>query len=424
MAWSDDIQTPLIITTGDGSQFTNVLWKNTCVKEIDFNMAEFDFPNVKGSYVNRAQHKGKKFSLDIYFQGDDNLDTALAFEKATLDPRPWKVVHPIYKSILVQPTSLKFDYTGFSVCNVTGTLIETIEFGVIQITESPRYSILFNKQQMDEAMVEGFSAQILQLKPAIKDVNTLKGFNKLVYDINVKMVKLTSDAGAYFNAFNAANSSILALASAPADAIRNLQTVLNYPSQFVNTIKTRITTIQGSMDSLIDQISNIAGVKDKVNFEKTGTILVSSMAVASVTSYDANGQLVEGTTLPDYQTKEDVLAIIAALQYALNQFLAALDSIQTANGGNEDSYVPNAEDTTNLINLVNFTITNLYSIALSAKQERIVILEKDSNMVLLAHRFYGLKQDDSSIDFLMKTNNILLDEYLQIKKGRTLKFYI
>jgi hypothetical protein len=424
MAWSDDIQTPLIIITGDGSQFTDVLWKNDAVKELDFNIAEFDFPSVRGSYINRGQPKGRKFSFNIFFQGDDHLDNALAFEKATLDPRPWKVTHPIFKSILVQPSSLKFDYSGFSVTQVTGTLLETIEYGVIQIVQSPRNSILFAKQEMDDLSVQSYEAQILQLRPTVNDINTLKGFNKLVYDINVKMVKLTTDAGGYFNAFNAANASLLALSSAPADALRNLQTVLNYPSQFVNTIKVRISTIQSSLDSLITQVNNLSGVKDKVNFQKTGTTLVSSMSIASVTSYDGDGNLVEGTTLPDYLTKEDVLAIITALQYALNLFLSALDSIQTDNGGNEDSFVPDADDITNLINLTNQTISNLYTIALSSKQERIVILERDSNVVLLTHRFYGLDQADANIDFFMKTNNILLDEYLQIKKGRTLKFYI
>lgn len=423
MSWQEAINTPFQITTGDGKIFT-VLWKNSAQKEVDYNLAEFDFPQIAGSLVVRGTNKARKFSLEIYFQGDDHLDNSLSFEQSANDPRPWKIKHPIYGALTIQPISLKFDYSGFNVTHITGVMHETIVFGGPKVTQIPFDKIIFDKAQMDDVVAVGYQTEIQQLIPSIKDINTLTGYNKLLYDIGVKTVKLTEDAGKYFNAFNAANASILTLTSNPLQAMRDLQTVINYPSLFVNTIKSRVASIQAQFDSLSAQIGSITRVSDKRSYESTGSTLVSSMARTSITSYDAGGNQVVNGVLPDYTTKGDVIFVIEALQAIFNSFLANLDTLQTANGGDEDSYIASADSISALDDLMNFTISNLYDIALSAKQERIILLEKDSNPILLTHRFYGLVDDDSTIDYFIKTNNIQTNELLQIQKGRQLSFYI
>lgn len=424
MSWKDKVQNPFIIVTGDGVTYSDLLWKNDCIKELDYNITEFDFPNIQGSLIFRGTNKARKFSLHIIFQGDDQLDQADQFEDSANDPRAWTVQHPIYGTITVQPVSLKFDPSGFNTTIVTGTLLETITFGGPKITKDPRIDILFQKQQMDELVAQAYQVEITQLKPGIKDVNTLSGFNKLIYDIGAKTVKLTEDAGNYFNAFNAANASIQSLASNPILAMQDFQTVINYPSQFVDSIKNRITTIQSQFSSLSGQVNKIFTINDKRNFEATGNTLVSSMAVTSVTSYDSGGNVVVGTILPDYATKQDVLDVITKIQVMYNAFLALLDQLQTTNGGLETSYIPDAGSLQALDQIISFTITNLTNIALSSKQERVVLLTEDSNIIIQAHKYYGLLVDDSTIDTIIKNNNIALNELIQLSKGRQLLFYI
>lgn len=424
MSWKDKVQNPFIITTGDGVTYSNILWKNDCIKELDYNITEFDFPNIQGSFIFRGTNRARKFNLHIVFQGDDNFDTSEQFEASANDPRAWVIQHPIYKTITVQPVSLKFDPSGFNTTVVTGTLLETITFGGPKITKDPRTDILFQKQQMDQTVAQAYQVEITQLKPGIKDVNTLTGYNKLVYDIGAKTVKLTEDAGNYLNAFNAANASIQSLASNPILAMQDFQTVINYPSQFVDSIKNRITAIQSQFSSLSGQAKNILSINDKRNFEATGNTLVSSMAVAAVTSYDANSNPVIGTVLPDYATKQDVLDVIDDIQIMYQALLALLDQLQTANGGLETSYIPDAASLQALDQIVNFTIVNLANIALSSKQERVVLLTEDSNVIIQAHKYYGLLVDDSTIDTIIKNNNISLNELIQLSKGRELIFYI
>lgn len=433
MSWLESVQNQLIITTGDGKPF-KPFWKNNCVKEIEYNIAQFDFPKIAGSLINRGTPTARKFSLDIVFQGDDHLEEALAFEVSAGDPRPWNIIHPIYGNILVQPVGLKFDYSAFNITQITGTVIETLGSAGLKIVIVPIDKIIADKSELDDVAVQSYNAlnelMIARERTASdigfssQQVDTLKGLNKILYDIGVKAVKLTEDASTYLNAFNAANASIDQFLTLPGLAMQTLQSVINFPGLMVTSINVRMDVLSAQLDSLGNQVSVISSVADKKNYETIGAGLVSSMSIAAIVSYDSNNEAVTTGLLPDYQTRADVLAIIALIQELYNTYLALLDTLQSDNGGTGTSYIPDADSLTGLDELIKFTIENLYSIALSSKQERAIVLNEDSNLIILAHRFYGLLADDSTIITLMKNNNICLNEILQIKKGRTMIYYI
>jgi len=68
--------------------------------------------------------------------------------------------------------------------------------------------------------------------------------------------------------------------------------------------------------------------------------------------------------------------------------------------------------------------SELFEIAISAQQERSILCDSDTNVILLAHRFYGLLIDDSTIQRVMDNNSIGLSEILDIKKGRKILYYV
>ena len=105
-------------------------------------------------------------------------------------------------------------------------------------------------------------------------------------------------------------------------------------------------------------------------------------------------------------------------------YIQTLEGIQSENGGSVDSFIPDANALQQLNALLNYTVANLFVIAMDAKQERSIILEEDSNWIVLAHRFYGLKQDDSTIEELIKNNNAGLNEMLQVRKNRKIVYYV
>lgn len=430
MSWEQDFQGKFIIRTGEGKSYYP-LWKNNAVKEITFNIAQFDFPNVKGSLIKRGTPQARQFSIEIYFHGEENLTTAHSFEASANDPRPWTISHPIFGQILCQPVGLKFDYSGYNITIITGSVLETLESAGLKTSLVPYDKIKFDKGVLDEVQSAAFNAS--QFDPKIKPVNfpsvtTQKGFlksiNQAIYEIGKKQIKLTEDAGEYLNKFSAANAAIDNMISQPQFAIRAIQEFVNYPAEIVTSVKIRLGVLRSQFQSLTDQISVGSSRVEKVYYEIFGNCTVSAMNTASITSYNSLNEVVTSGELPDYGTRADVLSVIGQLQEIYNTFLAKLDELQTDNGGLIDSYIPNADALSGVDDLMNYTIENLYTIALSSKQERTVVLEKDSNLILVAHRFYGLKPDDSTIDTLMKNNNICLNEILQLRKGRSLVYYI
>ena len=323
MSWVDAVQSPLIIKTGDGKQFSP-LWKNSCAKEIEYNIAQFDFPKIAGSLINRGTPTARKFSMEIYFQGETNLDDALAFEISANDPRPWTISHPIYGNILVQPIGLKFDYSGYNITQIIGTVIETLGSPGLKIVILPIDKINADKNTVDDVFAQSFNAEeeLLQSRkltasdlsaPNIRQVSTLTGINKALYDIGTKSIKLTEDAGKYLNLFNEANSAVNSLINAPLAAIQAIQALINFPGIMVTSIAVRISVLQNQLESLKSQL-DFTDRGDKKLFEVLGGGIISAMSQCSVTSYDSVGELINDGILPDYKTRKDVSNTIEKLQ--------------------------------------------------------------------------------------------------------------
>jgi hypothetical protein len=408
MSWIEKIKTDLIITTGDAKEY-RPQWLNA-TKSVDFNITEFDFVNVQGSLVDRREPKARKFNLELYFQGEDCLDTSSAFELSANDKRAWRVSHPFYGSIICHPASLLFDNTKLNVTKITGTIIETITNDKPKSNISPVDKITEDKQALDEVCAEVFAATVT---PEASDVSSMIDSTQQTYDEGA-LVARGDDAQNYFNLFNTANAAILNATAQPLAAIRALQAVINAPAIFADNVQNRFGLLQDQFDALRNQLTNIFSPNEKRIYQAQGSAMVSSMALAAATPQTAS----------EYGNMQTALDIAETLLNNYNQFLEDLDGLQTDNGGLPESYIPDPEPLIGLNDLISFTVSNLFDIALEAKQERAIILEEDSNAILLTHRFYGLDAADELLDYFIATNQIGLNELLQIRKGRRIFYYV
>lgn len=404
MSWIENIKSDLIITTGDSKVYTP-LWINA-TKNVEYNIAEFNFPNLDGTLVNRGRPMGRRYALEIYFQGDDNIEQALAFETSANDPRAWTLNHPFYGTMIVHPSELTFDNTKYNVSKITGMLLETITEDAPITATNALQEIQIIKENTDSNFAFYFANQA-NIKA--ENISTLQNNNALAYSKGKKITRSGELANAYFTAFNDANSAVLTATAKPLLAIRSIQTFFNAPAQFEASVKNRVGLFLDQYDILRLQIGDTK--TDKIIYENTGATLISG-AVSSSSIH------------AEYDKRSDVLFIIDLLILRYNQYLVDLDSIQSTSITDSESYVPDFDAQNTLNELVNYAIANLFNIALGAKQERIIYVENDSNVVLLAHRFYGLDVFDSTIDTIIKNNNIGLSEILKIKKGRKITYYV
>ncbi len=406
MSWIERISNPLIVKTGDSKSYT-ILWKNA-TRSREYNVAEFEFPEVDGTLVKRSRPKGMRYNIEFYFQGEDNIDNAEAFKVSADDSRAWTLSHPLYDNIIVQPLNLVFDNTAHNVTKVTGTVVETITEDRPKTSQDPVDKIAADKIALDEAFATSFANDV---QPNTVDKINLSSNVASAYNLGKKKVKLTVDAEAYFNAFNTANAAILDATSEPLAAMRAIQTVLNSPGYFADSVQNRISVLSDQVEALRVGIPGVLTTAAKRIFENNIASMISSMLYASSTP-----------ETDDYENRNDVVSVIETLIDNYNQYVTDLDSLQTENGGELDSYIPDADSFRSLNLLLNFTVSNLFTIALGSKQERSIILEDDSNVVLLTHRFYKL--DDTTLEKFINTNQIGINEMLQIRKGRMIKYYV
>ncbi len=409
MSWLEKVKSDFVITTGDGKSF-RPLWINA-TKAVEYNIAEFEFPNLEGTLVRRGTPKGRRYNLELFFQGEDHLDQSLAFETSAKDSRAWVISHPFYGNITVQPMGLIFDNTKYNDTKITGTVIETITDDSPRVGVVPVDKITEDKNNCDLSFANSYANNVV---PDAKDINAMNSNVAGFYSKASKIAK-SPDSEAYFNSFNNAKSDILQATDEPLKAIQSIQSMINAPALFATDIKTRLNLLINQFNGLRTTLNTIFSPNAKRLYENNAAGLISAMALCTANPQNAGA---------DYGNRLGVIAIIESVLTQYNLFIADLDILQTPNGGELDSYIPDAGSFILLNNLINYTISNLFDIALNAKQERIVYLEKDNNIINLTHRFYGLDVSDQNIETFMMNNNIGLNEILQIKKNRKIIYYV
>jgi prophage DNA circulation protein len=409
MSYQDKIKNNIRITTGDGKIYEPLSLVTSNTKSFEYNISEFNFPEVAGTKVDRRLHKGTRYPLEFYFQGDDNIDQSEAFELSAKDTRPWVVLHPIYGQFTCHPLSIEFDNSGIVTTKITVTVVETIT------DDGPRTSFDAKENALASASeaVESIGDYGGDITPDVSDVVDMQENVNQIYNESLSDI---SDEQTSTNYFNLYKKSVSATNNALTDFSNGILTItefLVFPSLFPIGVKFRLDLIKKQAEFLANKLSEITTVSKKQIFETQKGAVVCAAIQSALTPIEN-----------DYQNAVDVLSAMELVLQIHNDFVTELNELQTPDGTQEDSYLPNAEFMFNLSYSVDYAVSNLLQIALQAQQERIIYLDSDSNPILLTHRFYGIDQAQVNVQRLIDTNKITMRELIQIPKGRKIIYYV
>lgn len=409
MSWVTRVQQDISIELGDGRVFTPQYLNAQYIQE--YNLAVFNFPNVAGSLVRRREPKGRKFALEIYFQGDDHLDIAEDFRRSAADQRHWHITHPFYDDIRCQPQTLRFDNTKQNISKISGVVIETIPAVFPRGASLPADEINARKITLDETSAQNYAAQVEDLQSS--EVTTISQNVDVVESTTNDIIETQEEQVDFRNKVIAAQQAITNAIQEPLEAAREIQTVLNFPNQIVGNIRNRVNTLVEQLDRILVSLGAITGISrnQKVYYETSGVTLVSAACTATLVN-------------AEFDTRQDVDDVVNIILDMYNNFIENLDSLETDNQTEPDSYTPNPQNMLELEQLTYLTLSNLFDIALETQQEHTIVNEADSNMIILTHRVYGLDNEDENIERFKRTNNIGLKEILLIKKDREIKYFI
>lgn len=402
MTWEEKIQVPFFITTGDGQIFSPK-WRGA-EKEREFNTSQFEFINVYGTLVDRKKPQGAKLNLVFSFDGSDNIEMSDRFETACEDPRQWEIQHPIYGTIKGQPLSIKRDDSSLNITQITVSFMESIS------PDYPFENFSVKNNTMDKHRATSYALSVagvtnVEFTPADISAQT-EGLKSMASDLET-----LQDDNTYADFQNALNSGLKAidgLLQEPLNALQTVQNFLDLPSTYERAIQGRVAAYENIYWRLKESIETYS---DKKYYESMAGTVLSLISVVLVTP-------IRG----DYILVSDVANFLDRLGNLYADYQKTLDDLSVGINDINNSYSPDAEAQSLLSSQILYTLSNVYGFTFGAKREYIVYLTKDSNVILLTHRYLGLDVNDENIDTFVKLNNIKFNELFVLKKGREIKY--
>jgi hypothetical protein len=415
MSWLEQVNTEMVIQTGDGKQFTPK-WMNAKVA-VEYNTAQYNFPNVKGTLVDRREMKGSKFTLEIFFQGDNHLSQMKDFVLSAADPRFWIISHPYYDILTVQPLSLDINNDKYNVSKITIPVIQTITDVYPQVIVIIEDKVEEDAEAISVANGVNFVNNVM---PSSRDKNQMTAMADAMFANAVNKVVNDADGEELFNKYNDTKSKILNAVNNALAAMEAILDFIAFIAYLEQALSTRLSIVKGSQNSVRNNLLAVYQTLDKMPnsmkriYEYVGAGFLTTLALTAARPF----------SVADYANRVQVGTSIDCLGDTYTQYLADLDTMEVGSGGDIDDYVPSSESIMQLNELVFYTQSNLFDLALNAKQERFFTLEDDSNFITLTHRLYGLDSEDANLDELMRNNALGLNAILNIKKGTKITYYI
>lgn len=409
MSWLDNINNTIFtIRTGDGQVYTPDLPINyETIKE--FNAATFEFIGQPGALITRKLVRARKFPLVFYFQGADNIDTANAFDISANDPRAWTVRHPQYGDIIGQPISISRNDSKLNATEITVDFWETITTTLPVALASP-------VDVTNDAVIKFSTISPVDYASKVNlmatDVNTVTNY---ATQLTGFIQKSLSDSGytAFITAKNAMIAADLNLITDPIDAIAAMhQVVLQIPMLGLD-VQDAITLCGAVYNSLAMVLSTNPTVNNAALFETIGGIIISAMAQSILLPQDG-----------DYTLRSAVESAAENLTDIYNDYLTTLDAAYSPLVNIGNAFTTSQQTQNALQDVVLATLYNLNTIAFNSKIERYVMLEKDSQLIVLTHKYMGLDAADANIETFRQINNIKNNNVFIVPKGTQIVYYV
>jgi len=395
MSWIDRIENiKLQVITGDGESYYP-LWRNA-QKSIAYNTEGFDFVGVDGSLVERYEQTGNRYNVDFVFQGEDHIDVANAFELSAKNKNAWRIIHPIYDEILVHPVALEFDNSLYNSTQITGGIWETISDKFPDIIGSDPNLIATKKDAIGETNADIFEGNDA-IDLSAENISKADLSNNKLYELYLKLTDNDVDISILKDSLRTASAGVSVITSDANYFMSQAFNLINFPFIIEQNIQFKINTLITGYNQIKDIFSNDA------DFYQSYSTSIMAVACACASSPDSDS----------YKSNNDVLTVIEQLDAMYYDIITTLDYF----GYNEDSQLATDMDV-----LFTATIASLFVIAFDAQQERTIMLDKDDNMINLAHKYYG--SGDDALEEFIDRNEVTLNEMLQLKKGRKITYYV
>jgi hypothetical protein len=336
--------------------------------------------------VQRLEKNANQYPILLYFVGDNNIEEAAAFEKSSQNKKPWKVKHPYYDEITVQPIALKFDNRQHNLTIITGTVIETIQLKApISAPE-----LVKTIESLNLLLNESITSVFINT-PVFSGITTVSGDTISKLDLAFKnLAVLLEQIETYLDYARQAKGAAENVISGATRYINRAIQLINYPYIIEQNIRAKINAMLEAFDNLL----SVLGINNDF-IETHGAAILSNVCLISLSAPT------------EYKNRAEVISVINA--------------IQTKYTANIDKFT-NPDIALQLDKIINFTLGGLLNTAQNSKQVRTIYLTYPDNIVNLAVKYFG--QGDDNLNLFIETNGININEFLTMPAGRQITYFV
>jgi prophage DNA circulation protein len=378
-------------------------------KAVDKKTTGFNFPDVKGTYVQDLGHTGYRYPLRVFFWGDDYDIEAEAFEASLLESGTGKLEHPAYGIVDVVPfgTITRRDdlKTRANQAIIEVTFWETTGLIYPTVQADPGTAVLIAVGEYNNTASEEFEDSI-DVDSAVEQATFKNSYQSLLDKARsgLQVVADTQDdVRRQFDAIgDSINEGIDILVTQPLNLAFQTIQLIQAPGRALASIQASLSAYSDLLTSLITGDSE----PDSNEFH-TQDLYASTYITGAIISV-VNTQFI---TKPEaLEAAEEILEQLDAVTDWREANFQVLDEVDTGGAYQQ------------LQEAVALTAGFLVEISFTLKQERRIVLDRDRTFIDLVAELYG--ETDERYDFLISSNDLSGSEIIEIPKGREIVYYV
>lgn len=414
MKWLDKLKTSTLeITTGDNKVY-KPLYVNAS-KEMNLNAVSFEFHNVDGGLILRGKRSFGEFPIVLIFEGDECWNIANEFEDSIFNLNPWKLSHPIYGKLLVQPSKYKRDDSSLNIVTFEVTIFETIENTYPSFKRTSQGIMLSSSEYTNRGIDKSKT-----LKPNSLDISKIEITNNTIVNNLSNSAKSDYDLKKLNDKISKINGSILKIGSEIDVYMSDLSNLIKSPARFLDTIGKRIDIFKSAYNNLKNSVISFPSQVEKEMFEIIGGFIVTGASEASITTLSeiSKEQNVNNTEI---LTRSQVIKNMQDINIMYSDYITTLGNLTTEKSAKLNSYAPDGEMIENLNNVVSDILGNLTNYLIDAKIEKIFECDKDYSLIEIVNKLTN-NISNENINRFIELNKLSIDEVFIVKKGRILYY--
>ena len=372
----------------------------------EFKKATPSFPSANGNgntYQDLGVFSGS-VSLEFQFF---NAAEAGDFINAMRERGSGTLVAPHQtRSIKAQPTSIN---ESLDLVKDVDRIKYIVKFGedvpaeFIQGTSS-----LKSQLQTYSANTTNFAANSLKVN---QEVDTITDTTNQISFFRTKLTKINKDLGVATNVIEASIDNIIV---DPVNTIIELKALMEQPAITYDRVLNKINGYAQLVQDLI-RFDNDTFANSKNQFLNEA-YLSQALSIAALSAMSDN------VINSDYLTKTEAQQSAQTLLDTYDYLQAQLDLYEENTDFQQDGTIQQANQ-----NLIFSAVGYAYAIAFDLKKEISFLTQDISSIYTIANKYYpeDWKDDENStFDFIIKTNNLKSEELIAIPPLRTIKVYV